>query len=109
MESLAKAYRRARSPAPEPVLKFAVQIRAHQVTDKLLDLIDQLRGSDRFDLFLSYDVKDGPVDLPGATTLPYTLQTFHDLGLPVEPGEPERKPSPFERLSGLKDQLKKDN
>lgn len=26
-----------------------------------------------------------------------------------EPGEPERKPSPFERLSGLKDQLKKDN
>ncbi|MCC6920631.1 MAG: hypothetical protein IT548_15645 [Alphaproteobacteria bacterium] len=71
-------------------MKFAVQIRAHQVTDKLLDLIGQLRGSDRFDLFLSYDVKDGPVELPGATTLPYTLQTFLDLGLPVEPGEPER-------------------
>lgn len=26
-----------------------------------------------------------------------------------EPGEPERKPNPFERLSGLKDKLKKDS
>ncbi len=61
--------------------KVAVLVRTHLMNDKLLDLLDVLNQSRRFDLFVSADETRTTIDCGGYTKLPHNTELCAQFGL----------------------------
>jgi hypothetical protein len=61
--------------------QIVVLVRAHFLSDKLLDLIRILKEGVGYDLLVCADETQGPLDLPRALVLSHNTETCADLGL----------------------------
>ncbi|MGP0076772.1 MAG: hypothetical protein ACLPWF_33075 [Bryobacteraceae bacterium] len=61
--------------------RVVVLVRAHFVSDKLLDLLRMLREGVGYDLRVCADETEGPLDLPSEIVLGHSAQMCSDLGL----------------------------
>jgi hypothetical protein len=60
--------------------RIAVIVRAHEPSDKLTSLIDSVANHRAFDTYVSLNETNGSFDVGPLLRLPYTLDTFRNLG-----------------------------
>lgn len=68
---------------PETLPTVAVLIRTHLVCPKLINLLEQLRASFFFDLYVLADETRGVIDLPNYNVVSHSVEMCKYLGLPT--------------------------
>jgi hypothetical protein len=66
--------------AVQSSLRVAVLIRTHFASPKLTEMIEQLKGSEHFDLYVAVNESRGAVDIPGCAKIAYSPASFTSLG-----------------------------
>lgn len=66
---------------PETLPKVAVLIRTHLVCPKLINLLEQLKSSPFFDLYVLADETRSPIDLPQYNVVSHSVEMCKYLGL----------------------------
>jgi hypothetical protein len=69
---------------PQNHARIAVLVRTHVANPKFFDLMELLRRSDHYDLFVAADETNGPLQTGAYTKLPHSAVACQALGLPTD-------------------------